>query len=284
MAYLYTLGNWTGEIFSYDPMGRVAFNGVCFPFGCGNGGYDKYISYAYDWAGNLTLENDNAASGAIQYGWSPAGEITSITNNTYNDAYNPGNLVSNVQNGPFGPTSWSLGNGLAITQSFDALGRLNGRWAFAGQTQLYGFVDTTRGPRVISSCDTVLNTCQGYGYDEFNRLSWLTVGQGTPQNFSWTYDRYGNRWTQNVTAGSGPSWSASFNTQNNEVIGYSYDAAGNLVNDGTHTYQYDAKGNILNADGGSTAAYTYDALNQRIQVQTPSATNNFLFDAAGKRI
>lgn len=48
------------------------------------------------------------------------------------------------------------------------------------------------------------------GYDDFNRLSSLTVTSGTQQNFSYVYDRYGNCWQQNVTAGTGPLPGAPF--------------------------------------------------------------------------
>ena len=49
--------------------------------------------------------------------------------------------------------------------------------------------------------------------------------------------------------------------------GYKHDAAGNMTADGTgtHTYTYDAEGNITAVDGGATAAYVYNALNQRVR-------------------
>ena len=59
-------------------------------------------------------------------------------------------------------------------------------------------------------------------YDEFNRLQ--TAGK-SGQAFSYGYDRYGNRWNQTLTAGSGPQPSFSFDA-NNRMVGYSYDAAG----------------------------------------------------------
>ena len=54
----------------------------------------------YDWAGNLTQSSDGS-TGTINYGRSIAGEVTSITNATYqNLPYNPPNLVSNVVAAP----------------------------------------------------------------------------------------------------------------------------------------------------------------------------------------
>jgi hypothetical protein len=59
--------------------------------------------------------------------------VTSITNQTYqNLPQNPPNLVSNVVNGPDGPVSYTLGNGLNVYQGYDTLGRLAGRWVCGG--------------------------------------------------------------------------------------------------------------------------------------------------------
>ena len=86
---------------------------------------------------------------------------------------------------------------------------------------------------------------------------------GTGPNLSWVYDRYGNRWQQNVTGGSGsaPQPNLSFNTGKNQITtsGYSYDAAGNMTADPNYTYTYDAEGNIVKVDSGSTAAYVSTA-------------------------
>ena len=72
-------------------------------------------------------------SGTIAYARSIAGEVTSITNQTYqNLPQNPPNLVSNVVNGPDGPVSYTLGNGLNVYQGYDTLGRWTGRWVCSG--------------------------------------------------------------------------------------------------------------------------------------------------------
>src|ERR1039457_636267 len=136
------------------------------------------------------------------------------------------------------PCVWLQCDGLSVASSYDGLGRLSGRWDCRGSssaycsggTQIYGFISWWSGVREMGECDTVLNQCINYGYDEFNRLSTRTVSSGTPQNFTYVYDRWGNRWQQNVTAGSGPSPQYSFNTANNQISasGFAYDAAGNL--------------------------------------------------------
>jgi RHS repeat-associated protein len=280
--------NTATTAFSYDSMGRVIAMASCEPSTCGNAAAARpNRSFSYDWAGNLISEGD-ADSGVIAYGRSPAGEVTSITN----QSYSPTNLASNVVNGPFGVISYSLGNGLSAFKRYDNLGRLNGTFLCAGPaavfcqgaTQVYGSTNAMKGSQVQNTADTVTGQITNYGYDQFNRLSTTAVTQGTVQNFWYVIDRYGNRWQQNVTAGTGPSPSIAFNAINNQITtgGYAYDYPGNMTSDGVHTYTYDAEGNITQVDGGSTATYVYDALNRRVRVQTASSTNEYLFDYAGR--
>jgi RHS repeat-associated protein len=47
---------------------------------------------------------------------------------------------------------------------------------------------------------------------------------------------------------------------------------------------YDAEGNILAVDGGSTASYQYNALNQRVETTVSGAPQNFVYNAAGQRV
>jgi hypothetical protein len=64
---------------------------------------------------------------------------------------------------------------------------------------------------------------------------------------------YGNRWQQNVTTGTGPNPSYTFDG-NNRISGSGvvYDAAGNITNDGLgHTYTYDAEHRLLTVAGPS---------------------------------
>lgn len=54
-------------------------------------------------------------------------------------------------------------------------------------------------------------------YDEFNRLSSISTKSGH-HALSYVYDRWGNRWQQNVTAGGGSSTQLSFNIGNNQHV------------------------------------------------------------------
>ena len=279
-------------IYGYDPLGRTVLMAECAPSNCGSGAY--VLNYTYDLAGNLLTSTDGAG---VQdtYTNSTAGEVLSITS-SLNNATHPPNIVSNVQNGPSGPLSYSLGNGLSSVYTYDALGRLSGGWVCNGSTsaycsggaQVYGFTNGWKGQQLIGECDTALNQCITYDYDEFNRLTSRTVNAGTVQNYAWVYDRYGNRWQQNALQG-GSSSSVSFNTATNQIntAGYGYDAAGNMRNDGFHSYTYDAEGHIVQAmtEGGATVAtYVYNALNQRVRTVVGTGVTEYVFNQNGQRV
>jgi RHS repeat-associated protein len=281
-------GNWTGATYGYDPMGRVVWEEECTPSICNEGG--NIASYTYDWLGNL-LTAGNGVGGTDTYTYSPANEVLSITS-SISDSTHPPNLVSNVQNGPFGPLNWRLGNGLAGIRAYDALGRPSGGWvcvsssqSYCTGTEQYSYTSSWRGSDLISAYDTTLSQSNSYGYDEFGRLTSLTVNSGAPGNYSWVYDRWGNRWNQSPANG-GLTENVTFNS-NNQInsSGFGYDGAGNLLADGFHSYTYDAEGNVTKVDSGNTATYSYDALNRRVRIDQPGSDSiEFVYNPAGQHI
>ena len=78
--------------------------------------------------------------------------------------------------------------------------------------------------------------------------------------------------------------SFNFDPATNHNTSFSYDAAGNQINDAVHGYTNDAEGNVVAVDNGSTASYTYNAMNRRVRVQLSASTYEYLFDPAGHRI
>ena len=276
--------------YSYDPVGRVVGMWECQPSSCGITAKTRELDFSYDLAGRLLSQAD-PTTGAVHYSYSPAGEITSISNSVYNNVTNPGTYVSGITNGPAGPTSYHLGNGLTVVGTYDSANRIQYRWLCAGGvttsycsggTQLYGLNTGWQGSYLINSIDTVMNTGGNYTYDDLGRLKSFASNAGVSSTFSWTYDRWGNRWSQT------PGASVTFDTSNHKLDGSTmYDAAGNMIKDASHQYAYDAEGNLLSVDNGVTASYVYNALNQRVQVNVPGAPRaklEFTYDFAGRRV
>jgi len=143
---------------------------------------------------------------------------------------------------------------------------------------------------VISALDSV-NGNWTYTYDPMNRLvTSACAGNSTAkcpdnaasQGYNYLYDRFGNRWQQNLTAGTGPAPQYSFDA-NNHMIGASYDAAGNMLDDGYHSYVYDAENRIIKVDSGSTATYTYDVEGRRVR-KVAGTTVDYVYDHAGHEL
>ncbi|HEY1578784.1 MAG TPA: RHS repeat-associated core domain-containing protein [Terracidiphilus sp.] len=299
-----TIGRMTSEsrtvagqnsqyIFSYDPMGRAAFQRRCVPINCGGSPGSYLLAYTYDLAGNVTSASNGMAA-TISYGpYNGANELTSVTS-SLSDATHPGTLMSGMQYGPFGKFITAAVGNSAIYEHFTYSNRgfPTSFWActVSGQcdsnTLLYtyavlGSAGMAPNGNILNVTDTVNGTWT-YTYDDFNRLSTAVSTGGL--GCSWDYDRFGNRWHQKTYNGSCTTPTFSFTGNNNRIDGYSYDAAGNLLNDGVHSYTYDAENRIWKVDGGSTATYVYDAEGQRIQRTVGGASVDYLYDTAGHQI
>jgi RHS repeat-associated protein len=137
-----------------------------------------------------------------------------------------------------------------------------------------------------------------YGYDGVNRLNAACTLSGTQcatsgsnvYNLAFGYDQYGNMdCTGGVGGGSAigycQAWTYNSGTNQLTTSGFTYDAAGNLTKDSSnptaHTYQWDAEGRVASVDSGSTWTFTYNALGERVQWASSSATYQQVFDANG---
>jgi len=149
------------------------------------------------------------------------------------------------------PASTSLANGVTAVYTTETI------YSFSLQHN----PDT----QIKQSADSA-NGTWNYTYDDFNRLISANEvnGSGTTINgLSWDYDRYGNRWHQNLTAGIGTSTSMSFDTGSNHAnTNLAYDVAGSVRNDTSHSYVFDAENRITQVDGG--ISYIYDAEGRRV--------------------
>jgi RHS repeat-associated protein len=289
--------NFSGEVFSYDPMGRVIRDEQCISVGF-NGCMTTLATYNFD-SSVKTL----TTSPQFTYAYDGAGRLSSVTS-SLSDANHPGTLISGFQYNPLGrPVLDTLGNG--ITDHFDYTNRgwIDSYWACTvpGSTcsspqLVYTFNMTTSlgalgyapNGNILVSNDLV-NGNWTYSYDAFNRLSSsscsasICPGSQSALGFQYKFDRFGNRWQQNLTAGSGAAPSYAFDA-NNRLVGspFQYDAAGNLINDGSHTYAYDAENRVTSVGGGA-ASYTYDAQGRRISKTTAGGATSYFYDALGNQ-
>ena len=289
-GHLTTSTGGAGEVFMYDAMGRPTTMIQCLPSHCGDGAYNRTTSVTYDWLGNELTASDGAWV-TTTYTYSPANEVQSITSSA-----TPPTLVSSIQNGPFGPTTWTYGNGLKGVALYDPQGRHTGQWVCNGSTsynctggsEIWGYWILNRADRVIESCDDGIGPCANIGYDDLGRMTARNPVSGTQGQYTYGYDRYGNRWQQNAVNG-GATLLLSFDKTTNRInsTGYVYDAAGNLMSVSTagviHTFTYDAEGNLTQVDGGNTAKYTYNALNQRVRIDQGGVAREYVFNPQGQR-
>jgi RHS repeat-associated protein len=121
-----------------------------------------------------------------------------------------------------------------------------------------------------------------YSYDYLARLlSAVTNGDTAYPRWglSFSYDRYGNRTQQTVTAGSAPSNSVTIDSMTNRISGspYAYDADGNMTNDGLNSSMvYDAENRLVTINSGS-ATYSYDGRSLRVKKVAGGTTTAYIF-------
>src|SRR6185437_1822672 len=238
----------TGSVFSYDPMGRVGQNHQCTPQNCGTA--DFPIAYTYDLLGDVLTSTDGEGNTFTRV-YNNAAEMTSMTS-SLSDANHPASLLSEAgYDAPGQMTIDLLGNGVSETRAYNSGLRMTS--LTAGSVYTLSMSSYAPNGNVVGVNDSANGTWT-YAYDDFNRLKSSSCsahcpdGQST-QAFTYGYDRYANRWTQTVTAGSGGNSSLTFSGNNNHIDGDAYDAAGNLMSDGSHMYYYDAEHHLVQVDG-----------------------------------
>jgi YD repeat-containing protein len=131
---------------------------------------------------------------------------------------------------------------------------------------------------------------QAFTYDALGRLI-SAVTNGSAAYAKWGlsegYDQYGNRLSQTVTAGTGPSNALSVATTSgggaytNRPDGYSFDVNGNMLNDGVNTLTYDAEDQLITSSGSlGSGNYTYDGNGFRIKKVSGGTTTVAIYSAS----
>jgi RHS repeat-associated protein len=271
---------------SYDPMGRLAELWQENPVNSNN----IFVSYGYDLIGDETARSLNNLNYTATF--SGAARLLTFSQTSYTNATNPPNLLTSPHYNAFGQLSLAtFANGLSESWSYDKRGRLqaaavgtncgNGTGTCSGSS-VYSFSLGFAPNSNVSTANDNVNGNWTYSYDQLNRLSGASSTSGQPcKGLSWTYDAWGNRTDQNVTAGSCGTLHAGIAGTNNRFGSpYQYDAAGNMTYDGVHHYIYDPENHIISVDNGATT-YTYDALGRRAAKTTGGLVTDFIYDREG---
>ena len=129
-----------------------------------------------------------------------------------------------------------------------------------------------------------------YAYDPASRLAGLTHAKGATvlESLNYGLDQADNKTQvqqaqQNATA-LPPAVTAAYDAANQQAqfagASLAYDANGNLTSDGTTTYVWDARDRLIGISGGTSATFSYDALDRRLAKTINGATTTYLYDGA----
>ena len=234
----------------------------------------RVVQQAYNVVGQLCQIAPSATgcTGSSYYASIP------VTSNPSTNGYDsPGHLINlTYGNGVIGSFSYSAPRMQLSTLKYATGSQMYFNLNYSYQKNSTNCTNGTSGNNGTIQCiwDNINNVDTGrsasYSYDPISRMTaeQTTGSTNFPQwKLSQTYDRFGNRLSQNVLAGSGWPSSLSF-TNKNQPNGYNYDASGNMTveplnppNDMT----YDGENRTTAfSGGGGTAAYTYDGNGLRV--------------------
>jgi RHS repeat-associated protein len=286
----------TSTSLTYDSMGRPLTVTSCTPAtGLISGCYVTQM--AYDLAGNM-VQMTYPSTRVVTYGFNAGNQMNQLQFAKWAGSTVGLNYVT-VADTNFDassrPKSITLGNGVVETAQFNPREQMQedtislpGVATLADHIYNYTNSSKANNGAVLSVTDN-LNAArsQFYSYDPLNRLTSATEGRW---GLSFTYDPWGNRLQQNVTAGTANQVQITVDA-NNRIHGaapgctsataYCYDLDGRLLNDGFHQYVFDGESRISQVDAGK-ARYTYDAASNRVRKDvTGSPSTEYVYLGTG---
>jgi RHS repeat-associated protein len=278
-----------GTSYSYDSAGRLTTktqmtsNGSSFTtrytWGDSGSALDKLIAVTYP-SGNR-----------VNYAYSAAGEVASITVNKVNAngvgfSATTSNLLGTItRNAASQITGWTWSSGKTEAISYDPYGQPKtyklgdpaGTGISAGTTRTIGY----DGKGLILSYSHVNSGAnqptlnQSFGYDDLSRLTTANLANSSIQ---YSYDLNGNRTSKVI---SGTAYNNTVSPTSNKltqvqdglgIASIQYDAAGNITNDGVNTYTYSDRGRLSSVTtAGGVVSYKYNGLEQRTYKSGPTS-------------
>ncbi len=302
-------------IHSYDAAGRTQDLWQCTPFNCSSASIWN-MHYSYNLGGDVTSWSSPAGytiTNTITNAQRISQISSSFSNNTHPATlatvnYAPQGAPSTLQNGCVGTgctqrqETYDYNNrlqpvriqlGTSTTQNANSCLVYNYYSGVANPTSCAipsqatsGNDGSVMGHFFQDTTNSSLGHTATYTYDNTNRLATSVATGSSTHNLTFSYDRYGNMScvTNAQTNGPCPNW--TFNTATNQIStsGYTYSSKGNLTGDGTHTYQWDAENRVISVDTGTTASYTYNALDERVEKQVGTAYTEVFYDESGEPV
>jgi RHS repeat-associated protein len=183
-----------------------------------------------------------------------------------------------------------MGNGLTETNAYNNRMRLTSETVGPSGSAYSLALGYAPNGDVLTANDSA-NGNWTYTYDDFNRM--VASSETSPQTaYSYGYDRFGNRWSQTVTAGSGYNSSLTFDANNHITSGsVGTDIAGNvdIANTGfssAYTFDYFGDNNINWVWNGSShvAYFHYDGFGRRTEKVSGSSIYYYYHDLAGHEV
>gem|GEM_PF-961093 len=230
-------------------------------------GHTDVTTYTRSAAGRL-LNITHPSGNQVNYTYDANGRVSGVTATTSSGTTT---LVSNVTYLPFGPVSgYTLGNGQAITRTYDANYRLTDLVSPA--FTLHVARDAMGDITAIGNSPGANPATETYSYDPLYRLTGITEADGSTLD-SVTYNQTGDRLTK---TGSGLSTGTyNYNTNTHQLI-----ATGNAAR------TVDADGNTTAiSQAGSTYGFGYSARNRMTVAQVNQSTvATYAYNALGERI
>jgi RHS repeat-associated protein len=241
-------------------------------------GHTDVTSYSRSPGGKI-LSITQPSGNQVNYSYDADGRVSGVTATTSSGTTT---LVSNVTYLPFGPvSSYTLGNGQAITRTYDTNYRL---------TDLVSPAFTLHVARDAMGDITAIGNSAGanpatetYSYDPLYRLTAITEAGGSTLD-SVTYNQTGDRLTK---AGSGLSTGTyNYNTNTHQLIATgnaarTVDADGNTTAisqaGSTYGYGYNVRNRmtVVQVNQGTVATYAYNAFGERVSKMSGNSTERY---------
>lgn len=275
-------------------------------------------SYQYDLAGNLTRFTDrkNQQSNFVYDALNRRTNVSYADGTSVTAAYDAVGNVTKLTDSTTGAIDWTYDVLDRVTQevtpqgiiryTYDALSRRLSLRANAQQSVSYSYDANSQLSQVAQGTlsavlthdalgrRTQLQRSNGvtttYAYDTASRITGLTHAKGATviEQLSLGFDQTDNKTqvTQVINAATAlpPAVTAAYDAVNQQAqfagTTLANDNNGNLTTDGTNTYVWDARDRLIGISGGTSATFTYDALDRRIVKAINGAISTYLYDDA----